>query len=48
MEELKIIAEALNVANLKGAFNMQESAKIMECLNALNKKLTEVKEIKQV
>ena len=47
MEELKIIAEALNVANLKGAFNMQESAKIMECLNSLSKKLTEFKEIKE-
>lgn len=47
MEELKIIVEALNVANLKGAFNMQESAKIMECLNALSKKLTEFKEIKE-
>lgn len=39
MEDLKLIAEALNVANQKGCFSLLESAKIQETLVKLRQKL---------
>lgn len=41
MEDLKLIAEALNVANQKGCFTLPESAKIQETLVKLSQKLQE-------
>ena len=41
MEDLKLIAEALNVANQKGCFSLSESAKIQETLVKLSQKLQE-------
>ena len=41
MEDLKLIAEALNVANQKGCFSLSESAKIQEPLVKLSQKLQE-------
>ncbi len=41
MEDLKFIAEALNVANQKGCFSLAESAKIQETLVKLSQKLQE-------
>ena len=39
MEDLKIIEQALNVATQKGAFNLNDTAAILNALDNLNKAL---------
>ena len=40
MEELQIIEQALNVATQKGAFNLADTAAILNALGGLKEKLT--------
>jgi hypothetical protein len=42
MEDLKLIAEALNVANQKGCFTLTESAKIQETLVKIQETLVKL------
>lgn len=39
MQELKIIVNALNVANKNGAFNLEESATIVNAISEVEKQL---------
>jgi len=40
MEHLKVIEEALNIAAVKGCFNLQDTAIIVNALNQLKQELT--------
>ena len=42
MNELKVLQEALNLANQKGCFTLQDSAQIAHCLGVLTQRLQEL------
>ncbi len=46
--EIEIIEEALNVAAVKGCFNLNDSTKINHCLNVLKRQNEELKELYKI
>ena len=45
MNELKVLQEALNLANQKGCFTLQDSAQIAHCLGVLTQRLQDMETV---
>lgn len=47
MQELHVIKEALNIANKAGAFTLDDSSKVAQCLGIVEARLSRLQELEK-